>query len=245
MNPLKSLTLVRLATAAAVCLLAAWPIRADEAGKDKPAAIQADQPAKTAESAPVATATSDAPKPLAVAPEPVRAEPSASLAAAPEPVRAEPPAPSDPMEKELERETAKLEKMEAELKAVESLPLPSAATPAVKAPVVKPPANPNEIPKEPVKGLEEEYANALYAMGQYDLARAAYQRILDAKPKADIMAWSRLQVANCARHTGDLQAAGAAYEALMNASPVSPWAGEAAWWAGEVKWLILWNQSTK
>ena len=57
MRPLKSLTrLMRLGTAAAVCLIAAWPIRADDAGKDKPAAVQADQPAKTVESAPVATA---------------------------------------------------------------------------------------------------------------------------------------------------------------------------------------------
>jgi TolA-binding protein len=82
-------------------------------------------------------------------------------------------------------------------------------------------------------------------MGKYDLARAAYQRIVESKSKPDIIAWARLQVANCARRSGDLAAAGAAYEALMNASPTSPWAGEAAWWAGEIKWWILWGQSTK
>ena len=230
MRPLKSLTQLRLGAAAAVCLIAAWPIRADDAGKDKPAAIRADQPAKTVESAPVATAAAQAPKPLQVAPAAQRAEQ---------------PVPGDPLEKELEQETSRLQKMKAELRAVESLPLPSAAAPAVKVPAVKAAPDSNEIPKEPVKGLEEEYANALYAAGKYDLARAAYQRIVASKPKADIMAWARLQVANCARHTGDLQAAGAAYEALMNASPTSPWAGEAAWWAGEIKWLILWDQSTK
>ena len=230
MRPLKSLPRwMRLGAAATVCLIAAWPARADDAGKSQPAAIQAAQPAKTAESAPVASAA-EAPKPLQ---------------AAPVPVRAEQPAAGDPVEKELEQETAKLQKMEAELKAVESLPLPSAAAPAVKAPVVKPAPDPNAIPKEPVKGLEEEYANALYAMGKYDLARAAYQRIIESKPKADILAWARLQVGNCARRSDDLQAAGAAYEALMNASPTSPWADEATWWAGEIKWWILWGQSTK
>jgi tetratricopeptide (TPR) repeat protein len=221
---------MRLGTAAAFCLIAAWPIRANDAGKDQPAAIRAEQPAKTVESAPVATAVAEAPKPLK---------------AAPAPERAEPPVPADPVEKELEQETSKLQKMEAELKALESLPLPSAAAPAVKVPVVKPAPDPSQIPKEPVKGLEEEYANTLYAMGKYDLARAAYQRIIESKPKADTMAWARLQVANCARYSGDLQAAGAAYEALMNASPTSPWADDAAWWAGEVKWWILWGQSTK
>ncbi len=167
------------------------------------------------------------------------------LQVAPVPVRAEPPLAGDPLEKELEEETAKLQKMEAELKAVESLPLPSAAAPVVKVPAVNPAADPKEIPKEPVKGLEEEYANALYAMGKYDLARAEYQRIIESKPKADVLAWARFQVGNCARHSDDLPAAGAAYEALMTASPTSPWADEAAWWAGEIKWWILWDQSTK
>jgi tetratricopeptide (TPR) repeat protein len=221
---------MRLGTAAAICLVAAWPVRADDAGKDQPAAVRPDQPAKAVESAPVATAAAEATAPLKVAPAPERAE--------------QPP-PGDPLEKELEQETSKLQKMEAQLKAVEALPLPSAAAPVVKVPVVKPAPNPNEIPKEPVKGLEEEYANTLYAMGKYDLARAVYQRIIESTPKADIMAWARLQVANCARHGDDLQAAGAAYEALMNASPTSPWADDAAWWAGEIKWWGLWRQSTK
>jgi tetratricopeptide (TPR) repeat protein len=232
---MKSLTrLMRLGTAAAVCLIAAWPVRADEAAKDPPAAIQAaqPQPAKAVESAPAAPAAAQAPKPLEVAP-------------APAPARAEQPVPGDALEKDLEQETSKLQKMEAELKAVESLPLPSAAAPVVKVPVVKPAPDPKEVPKEPAKGLEEEYANALYAMGKYDLARAAYQRIIESKPKADILAWSRFQVGNCARHSNDLQAAGAAYEALMTASPTSPWTDEATWWAGEIKWWILWGQSTK
>jgi tetratricopeptide (TPR) repeat protein len=228
MRRLNSLTrLMRAGMTAALCLLAAWPVRADDAGKDKPAALQ---PAKTVESAPVAGATAQAPKPLE---------------AAPAPERVERPIPSDPLEQALEREAAKLTKMEAELKAVESLPLPSAAAPVVKAPVVKPAPDPNEIPKEPLKGLEEEYANTLYALGKYDLARVAYQRLIESKPRADILAWARLQAANCDRRRGNLQAAGAAYEALMNAAPTSPWATEAAWWAGEVKWWILWSQSTK
>jgi tetratricopeptide (TPR) repeat protein len=221
---------MRLGTAAAICLIGAWPIRADDAGKDQPAAIRADQPAKAVQPAPAATAAAEAPKPLKVAPAPERAEP---------------PVPADPLEQELEKETSKLQKMEAQLKAIESLPLPSAAAPVVKVPVVKPAPNPNEIPKEPVKGLEEEYADTLYAMGKYDLARPVYQRIIESKPKADILAWARLQVANCARHGDDLQAAGAAYEQLMSASPTSPWADDAAWWAGEIKWWVLWSQSTK
>jgi TolA-binding protein len=231
MKPWKLLPgLTHLATATALCLVAAWPIYADDTAKAKPAATPASPPAQTAASAQVATA-------VAVAPTPVEA--------APAPPRAEQPAPSDPVEKELVDETSKLQKMEAELKALESTPIPSAEAPAVKAPVVKPAPNPGEIPKEPAKGLEEEYANALYAMGKYDLARVAYQRVVESKPQADILAWARLQVANCARHTGDLQSAGAAYEALMNTSPTSPWASEATWWAGEIKWWSLWQQSAK
>ena len=211
--------------AAAICLIAAWPTYADEAAKEKPAAVLADKPgpvpaappAQPVASAPVATAIAAAPKPIA----------------------------SDPMEKELEDETSKLQKLEVELKAVESVPIPSAEAPAVKVPVVKPPPNPDAMPKEPVKGLEEDYANALYAMGKYDLARAAYQRLVESKPQPDVLAWARLQVANCGRHTGDLQSAGAACEALLNASPTSPWSREATWWAGEIKWWQLWNQSTK
>jgi tetratricopeptide (TPR) repeat protein len=232
MKPLKTLTrLMRPGIAAAICLIAAWPVRAEDAGKDVPVAIRVDQPVKAVElMPPLLMAPAEAPKPLQVAPMPERVEP---------------PIPGDPAEKELERENARLQKMEAELKALESLPLPSAPVPIAKVPVVKAPPDPNAIPKEPVRGLEEEYANSLYAVGKYDLARAAYQRIVDSKPKEDIMVWSRLQVANCARHSGDLQAAGAAYEALMTAAPASPWVGEAAWWAGEVKWLMLWDQSTK
>ena len=116
----------------------------------------------------------------------------------------------------------------------------------VKVPAVKPAANPNEIPKEPVKGLEEEYANALYAMGKYDLARAAYQRIIESKPKADILAWARLQVGELRpaqrRSSGGRRGLRSADELRR---PTSPWADEAAWWAGEIKWWILWDQSTK
>ena len=55
MRPWISLTRwMRLGAAAAVCLIAAWPIRADDAAKGQPAAIQATQPAKTAEPAPAA-----------------------------------------------------------------------------------------------------------------------------------------------------------------------------------------------
>ncbi len=231
MIPLKSLTQwMRPGTAAAICLVAAWPVYADDIGKDGPVAIQMVQPVQPVQLAPLAIAPVEAPKPLLVAPKPERADP---------------PVPGDPLEKEFERESSKLQKMEAELKAVESLPLPSAPAPVVKVSEVKAAPDPNEIPKEPVRGLEEEYANSLYAVGKYDLARAAYQQIIDSKPKEDIMIWARLQVANCARHSGDLQAAGAAYEALMTSAPTSPWAGEAAWWAGEVKWLMLWDQSTK
>jgi TolA-binding protein len=220
--------LLHPAIAAAVCLVAVGSVDADEARQDKPAAIQPAQAA--APGSGETTATQSAPKPIEVP-------------AAPE--RAARPAPSDPLEQELEGETARLQKMEAELKAVESLPLPSAEAPVVQAPAVKPVPNPNEIPKEPVKGLEEEYANALYSLGKYDLARAVYQRIIESKPQEDIVVWARFQAANCARHTGDLQAAGAGYETLMNVAPTSPWAAEAAWWAAEIKWWLLWNQSAR
>jgi len=229
MSPLKSLRrFTQTGTAAIVCLLTALPLCADDAGKGSPTAIP---PPKTAESAPIAMATPQA------APKPIEAAPAT------EPAKQ--PVLTDPLEQDFERETSKLEKMKAELKAVESLPLPSAAAPVVKAPVVKPAPNPNEIPKEPVKGLEEEYANSLYALGKYDLARAAYQRLIESNRQADVLTWARFQVANCHRRLGDLPAASAAYEALLNAAPASPWVTEAAWWAGETKWWILWGQSTK
>lgn len=110
MTPLKSaIRWMRLGTAAAVCMVAAWPLRADDAAKGQPVAIQAAQPAQAAASAPAAAPAAPAPKPLQVAPVPVRAEP---------------PLAGDPLEKEFAEETAKLQKMETELKAVESLPLP-------------------------------------------------------------------------------------------------------------------------
>jgi TolA-binding protein len=145
----------------------------------------------------------------------------------------------------LEEEIARLHKLEVELRAVESLPAPSAAAslPAAKPREEKPAPTAADLPKEPLKGFEEEFATALYALGNYDSARVAYRKLLEAKPKPDVQAWARFQIANCAKRAGDFPAAAAAYEELLTTSPTSPWAPEAAWWANEIKWRMRWDQT--
>jgi len=159
---------------------------------------------------------------------------------------AEAPKPAQPsLEGQLQEELARLHRLETELKAIESTPLQAAPPPAVKPQEEKPALGAEaEVPKEAVRGLEEEFANALYALRKYDSAGAVYRKLLESKPKADVQVWARFQIANCAKRAGDLPAAAAAYEELLTTSPTCPWAPEAAWWANEIKWRMRWDQTT-
>jgi tetratricopeptide (TPR) repeat protein len=209
----------RLCGAAFVlCLAAAPSLRAE----DKPSA-----PAAVTESAPTAITA------------PVGVQQDADAG------DAQKPADKSAPEAQLEEELARLQKLQVELQAIESLPLPHGSSPAPKAAEEKPDPSPAELPKAPVKGLEEEFANALYALGKYDAAAAVYRQLLESKPKADVQAWARFQVANCAKRTSDLPAAAAAYEDVLTLSAGCPWAPDATWWANEIKWRMRWDQTTK
>lgn len=171
---------------------------------------------------------------------PLPPEPSAP-AAAPAPATDEDPA----LAKQLKSEIERVQRMAAELKTIESAPLPSdhsvAATPAES----KAPPTLEDLPTEPAPGAEESFANALYNLGKYAQARAIYEKLIESKPSPDRRAWARLQVGNCARKTGDMLGAVAAYEQLFNESPASPWAKEAEWWAGQMRWWLIWNETMR
>ena len=171
--------------------------------------------------------------------QPAHEAPVAATAAAPE------MKPTVLIDLQLQEEIGRLKQMEQELQAIESAPLPAAEPVAPPPKAEKPAPKPDDLPKAPAKGLEEEYANTLYALGECERARAVYRRIVDAKPKTETRAWAKLQIGNCARRTNDLPGAVAAYEDLMNDAPDNPWAKDAAWWASEIKWWMLWNETMK
>ena len=210
-----------------LCFAAASPVRAEGA---EAAARRQGEHLGSALTVTGTDARADVVKPGAATPGAATAAPAAIIP--PPAAPAEGPKPAQPgLGGELEEELARLHKLEAELKAVESAPLPGGgqegSLPATKPQEEKPAPSAAEVPKEPVKGLEEEFANALYALGKYDAAGAVYRKLLESKPKADVQEWARFQIANCARRAGDLPAAATAYEELLTTSPTCTWAPEA------------------
>ncbi len=149
------------------------------------------------------------------------------------------------LEQQIEEQLAKLQRLQAELEAIESAPLPERPVPARKAPAEKRIEVPKEIPSKPIKGAEEELADALFALGKYEEAYVLYEHVAESKPNADSVAWAHLQLGNCARRTRDYVVALKAYEKLMNESPDNPWTEEAAWWCSQIKWLLLWNETMR
>ena len=152
--------------------------------------------------------------------------------------------PSD-IERQIQAELERLGSLQEKLIAVRNAPVPERAAPVpaskTKDPAEKP--KPKPIPVKAVKGAEEEFANALYALGRYDRARAVYQDIVDNGPGKRRYAWAMLQLGNCARKKNDFVTALGIYEKLLSRSPRDLWAQEAAWWAGEIKWRLLWDKT--
>lgn len=145
----------------------------------------------------------------------------------------------DALEKQLQQETARLEAMQAELTALINAPLPQ----EVKSePATEPAAT--DIPSEPLPGMEEQYADSAYALGQIEAAKAAYQKLADAEPSKETMAWARMQLGNCDRKMGNFADAITFYEMVANTAPESIWATEAEWWAGHLRWRLLWNEKS-
>ena len=94
----------------------------------------------------------------------------------------------------------------------------------------------------PTKSL---LADALYALGKYEDARALYAKVLAAKPKGEKVVWALMQSGNCARHLHDYVGAVASYEQILNGHSTSPWCKDAEWWAAQIKWRLLWNETMK
>lgn len=155
---------------------------------------------------------------------------------------------NDKLDGTVTRELERLKKLQEELATIEAAPLPSrvATTPKpVEAPAEAPTPKAHvaaDIPSRPVPGAEEEFANMLYAVGKYERARQAYQRIVDASPPPDRRGWALLQIGNCARRAQNYVAALTAYSEAADKAPDTAWATEAAWWTGQVKWRLLWNE---
>jgi len=172
-------------------------------------------------------------------------------------------------EQELQRENAELNRLKAELDAIEALDS-EPAVPMVEphadesvAPPILPAGNdktppglpqhehaPAPLPRadgtddqlQSIPGAEEDFANALYALGNYKQAISVYRSITESTSKPEKTAWAYLQIANCARRSNKLVHALQAYEKLMTAAPDSPWAEEASWWSLEIKWRLLWQE---
>lgn len=155
------------------------------------------------------------------------------------------PAPEDQLAAEIDR----VRELTAKLKAIESAPLPTApelaaaAAAAVPASAPKPPEE--IIPTTPVTGAGEEMADALYALGKYKDALALYAKLVESKPKEETAVWALMQSGHCARHLRDYVSAVALFEQIMNEYTTSPWVRDAEWWAAQIKWRLLWDETMR
>lgn len=149
------------------------------------------------------------------------------------------------LNQQLEKELDRLAAMKMELEALEQAPLPAAPVSQVKdanGEVI----DVDALPETPLPGAEGAYADTLYALGSFEKARKVYQKLAESeKPPSNSYAWVNFQLGNCARKTGDYVSAISAYESVMNAAPDAAWRQEAEWWAGHLKWLLVWNETMK
>ena len=158
------------------------------------------------------------------------------------------PPPQEELEAQVSNESAQLERLKEQLNALESIatPKPMPGIPAAEPPKSKQkpkPVNTVDIPSVPLPGAEEEFADTLFALGEYERARAIYQQIIDdGTPSEKTASWVHMQIGNCARREGDFATALSAYDTVMTGTPESFWAEEAAWWTDQIKWRLLWKQ---
>ena len=100
---------------------------------------------------------------------------------------AQAPASQEDLEARVSDESAQLERLKEQLDALESIsaPKPASATPAFEPPKPKQKPQPvklTDIPSAPLSGAEEEFADTLFALGEYSRARTIYQQIIDNNP---------------------------------------------------------------
>ena len=152
------------------------------------------------------------------------------------------------LKQDLNGEMKELKRLEAELEAIESAPLPtkkSAVTQKPASATKKPEFQAEDIPDTPAIGAEEDLADILYSLGEYKKARRIYRELADSKPAQDRLAWALFQAGNCARKTGDFLGAKKIYGELINTAPEHPWAAEATWWDTQIQWWVMWRESRR
>lgn len=157
------------------------------------------------------------------------------------------------LEEDLDGEMKELKRLEAELEAIESAPLPAKKAAGKKSAIAQKPARATkkpefqakDIPETPAIGAEENLADILYSLGEYKKARRIYRELADSKPAQDRLAWALFQVGNCARKTGDFLGAKKVYGELINTVPEHPWAVEATWWDTQIQWWVMWRESRR
>jgi tetratricopeptide (TPR) repeat protein len=148
--------------------------------------------------------------------------------------------------RQLDKELARLVAMKMELEALERAPLPAVAPVLQEQDAKSEGVNIEGLPESPLPGAEGAYADTLYALGRFEKARKVYQKLAESEaPPSNNFAWAYFQLGNCARKTGDYVSAISAYENVMNAAPDAAWGHEAEWWAGHLKWLLVWNETMK
>lgn len=155
---------------------------------------------------------------------------------------AEPESPEQALEKELGR----LDALKMELEALQNAPLPLPSAVGEKTEEKIPGPDIEALPEAPLPGTEAEYADTLYNLESYAKAKIVYQKLADMeKPDSKNFSWIYFQLGNCSRMTGDFLSAISAYEKIMNTTPDNAWTHEAAWWAGHLKWRLVWNETMK
>lgn len=154
------------------------------------------------------------------------------------------------LDRQIQKELENLKFLQEQLSAVTSMPVPTgsaaAQTPDTGVKAAPGSAAPKAIPAVPMEGAEEDFADMLYVLGEYDRAAVIYRQITDSAQSGtadERLAWSMLQFANCSRKTHDLVTAQRTYEKLLVQLPDNQWSKEAAWWAGQIKWRLLWNET--
>jgi tetratricopeptide (TPR) repeat protein len=200
-------------------------------------------PTPVAEAAPARAPVASAPAEAAPAATTTPIAPLASTRSAPAPAPAQTSLDDDALGKQLAQEGERVRRLAEQLRLIESAPVTPQTRPL--APAAKAPARVENIPATPLPNAREEYADALYALGKYAAARVVYAEIADSKPARDTLIWARLQLGHCANRLRDPATAAAAFESVLSDFPDSPWARDAAWWAGEVRWWMLWAETTR
>ena len=187
-----------------------------------------------------------------------RALPLAGAAAQPAP----PPPPGtssaerQALAERLERETARLDRLKAQLEQIESgagpgpaalrPPAQGAAGGASKTPATEQtgtPAAPGAL-SPLVTHPRLASGDVLYGLARYTEARAIYRAVArNKKARETHRIWAMLQAANCSRRLGDFGDAVVGLQAIRTAYPDSTWFKQHIEWAlRAAQWQKLWHR---